>query len=75
MTNPWAMKYQQMIRDVAQNESEEAALRLLNQGSSIMEAQTKTGLSYECFRDLMERANKYESEVLCIRKNRSDTHK
>ena len=75
MTNLWTMKYQQMITDVAKNQSEEAALRMLNQGSSIIEAQAKSGLSYESFRNLMERANKYEREVLCIRKNRSDTHK
>ena len=75
MTNPWTMKYQHMITDVAKNESEEAVLRMLNQGSSVIEAQAKSGLSYESFRDLMERANKYESEVLCIRKNRSDIYK
>ncbi len=72
MTNLWTMKYQQMITEVAQNKSEEAALRMLNKGSSLIEAQTKSGLSYEGFRNLMERANKYESEVLCIRKNRLD---
>ena len=75
MANPWIIKYQKMIKDVAQNESEETALRMLNQGSSIIEAQAKSGLNYESFRNLMERANKYESEVFCIRKNRSDTNK
>ena len=75
MTNPWSIKYLQMITDVARNESEEAALRMLNQGSSFIEAQMKSGLSYEMFRDLMKRADKYESEVLCIRKNRPDIYK
>lgn len=75
MNDPWTMKYQQMITDVAKNESEETALRMLNQGSGVIEAQEKSGLSHESFRDLMERANKYESEEFCIRKNRTDTHK
>ena len=75
MIDPWTKKYQQMIADVAQNESEEAALRMLNLGSSIIEAQEKSGLSCEDFLDLMKRANKYESEVICIRKDHSDTHK
>ena len=75
VTQPVSDKGASLRGWVWKNESEEAALRMLNQGSSIIEAQAKSGLSYESFRNLMERANKYEREVLCIRKNRSDTHK
>jgi hypothetical protein len=75
MTDPWTKKYEKMITDVAQNEAEEAALRMLNQGASLIEAEKKSGLSYEQFRDLMDRANRYEGEVICNGKLRSDTQK
>lgn len=73
MGNPyWTMKYQQMIKTVPQNKSEEIALRLLNQGSGVIEAMNGSGLCFEEFEDLMKRADKFECEKLCVRKESSD---
>ena len=66
-----------MIRQLAANELEEKALKLLNEGAGIMEAQEKSGLSYEEFRELLIRADRYEKEQLCVSKkvNCPDTDK
>ncbi len=67
MENPyWTMKYQQMIKEVPQNKVEETALRMLNQGAGLIEAQIESGLSYEEFQDLLKRADKYERDELCV---------
>ena len=64
----WTMKYQQMIDTVPRNKAEENALRMLNQGSGVIEAMTESGLCFEDFEDLMKRADKFEREELCVRK-------
>ena len=57
MENPfWTMKYQQMIKEVPKNKVEEIALRMLNQGAGLIEAQIESGLSYEGFQDLLKSA-------------------
>lgn len=67
MENPyWTMKYQQMIKEVPQNIVEETALRMLNQGAGLIEAQIESGLSYEEFQDLLKRADIYERDELCV---------
>ena len=67
MENPyWTMKYQQMIKEVPQNIAEETALRMLNQGAGLIEAQIESGLSYEEFQDLLKRADIYERDELCV---------
>lgn len=67
MENPyWTMKYQQMIKEVPQNKVEETALRMLNQGAGLIEAQIESGLSYEEFQDLLKRADIYERDELCV---------
>jgi len=62
----WTMKYQQMIKEVPQNIVEETALRMLNQGAGLIEAQIESGLSYEEFQDLLKRADIYERDELCV---------
>ena len=64
----WTMKYQQMIQTVPKNKAEETVLRMLNQGSGVIEAMTESGLCFEDFEDLMKRADKFEREELCVRK-------
>lgn len=67
MENPyWTMKYQQMIKEVPQNIVEETALRMLNQGAGLIEAQIESGLSFEEFQDLLKRADIYERDELCV---------
>ncbi len=67
MENPyWTMKYQQMIKEVPKNKVEETALRMLNQGAGLIEAQIESGLSYEEFQDLLKRADIYERDQLCV---------
>jgi len=67
MENPyWTMKYRQMIKEVPQNKVEETALRMLNQGAGLIEAQIESGLSYEEFQDLLKRADIYERDELCV---------
>ena len=67
MENPyWTMKYQQMIKEVPKNKVEETALRMLNQGAGLIEAQIESGLSYEEFQDLLKRADIYERDELCV---------
>ena len=67
MENPyWTMKYQQMIKEVPQNIVEETALRMLNQGAGLIEAQIESGLSYEEFQDLLKRADIYERDEFCV---------
>ena len=67
MENPyWTMKYQQMIKEVPQNKVEETAIRMLNQGAGLIEAQIESGLSYEEFQDLLKRADIYERDELCV---------
>ncbi len=73
----WKKKYQQMIRQLATDESEEKALKLLNEGAGIIEAQERSGLSYVKFMELLARADRYEREEFCVSKkvNYPDTDK
>ena len=73
MENPfWTMKYQQMIKEVPKNKAEETALKMLNQGAGILEAQMAAGLGYDEFNDLMKRADIFEREGLCVILKRTD---
>ncbi len=71
----WTKKYQDMIKLIPRSEAEETALRLLNEGAGIIEAQEISGLEYEEYMELLARAGRYEKEVLCVVKKelRPDT--
>lgn len=63
--NSWEEKYNKMIT-IANNSAEKKVLEMLKEGCCITECMDESGLSYKELSELLERANKWETENLCV---------